>query len=65
MHKDWLGPPRFCFSLEQGNKAIYFRGTMEQKSKTESNRETKAIFGNSEHSKSLSLPTLFLESLVL
>ena len=34
---------------EQGNKAIYFRGTREQKSKTEGNRGTKAIFGNKEH----------------
>ena len=29
-----------------GNKAIYFRGTREQKSKTEGNRGTKAILGN-------------------
>ena len=28
---------------EQRNKAIYFRGTREQKSKTEGNRGTKAI----------------------
>ena len=27
---------------EQGNKAIYFRGTREQKPKTEGNRGTKA-----------------------
>ena len=33
-------------------KAIYFRGTREQKSKTESNRGTKAILGNREHRKS-------------
>ena len=37
---------------EQGNKAIYFRGTREQKSKTEGNRGTKAILGNKEHRKS-------------
>ena len=36
--QEW-GPPR-GFG-EQGNKAIYFRGTREQKSKTEGNRETK------------------------
>ena len=37
---------------EQGNKAIYFTGTREQKSKTEGNRVTKAILGNWEHKKS-------------
>ena len=31
---------------EQGNQAIYFRGTRKQKSKTEGNRGTKAFFGN-------------------
>ena len=31
---------------DQGNKAIYFRRTREQKSKTEGNRGTKAIFWN-------------------
>ena len=36
----------------RGNKAIYFRGTREQKSKTEGNRGTKAILGNREHRKS-------------
>ena len=44
------GPPR-GFG-EQGNKAIYFRGTREQKSKTIGNRGTKAILGNREHRKS-------------
>ena len=34
---------------EQGNKAIYFRGTREQKSKTKGNRGTKAILGNIEN----------------
>ena len=38
--------------VEQGNKVIYFRGTREQKSKTEVNRGTKAILGNREHRKS-------------
>ena len=37
---------------EQGNKAIYFRGTREQKSKTEGNRGTKVMSGNREHRKS-------------
>ena len=37
---------------EQGNKAIYFRRTREQKSNTEGNRYTKAILGNREHRKS-------------
>ena len=36
-------PPRG--SGEQGNKAIYLSGTREQKSRTEGNRETKAILG--------------------
>ena len=44
------GPPRGF--EEQGNKVIYFRGTREQKSKTEGNRGTKAILGNREHRKS-------------
>ena len=34
---------------EQRNKAIYIRGTREQKSKTEGNRGTKAILGNREN----------------
>ena len=38
------GPPRLF--EEQGKKAIYFRGTREQKYKTEGNRATKAILGN-------------------
>ena len=29
-----------------GNKAIYFRGTREQKSETKENKETKTIWGN-------------------
>ena len=39
--------PRRSFG-EQGNKAIYFRGSREQKSKTEGNKRTKAIWGNTE-----------------
>ena len=31
---------------EQGNQAIYFRGTRKQNSKTEGNRGRKAFFGN-------------------
>ena len=46
----WCGPPRGLG--EQGNKANYFRGTREQKSKTEGNRGTKAILGKWEHRKS-------------
>ena len=38
--------------MEQWNKAIYFRGIREQKSKTEGNRGTKGILGNREHRKS-------------
>ena len=37
---------------EQGNKAIYFRGTREQRSKIERNGETKGNLGNREHRKS-------------
>ena len=37
---------------EQGNKVICFRGTREQKSKTEGNRGTNANLGNGEHRKS-------------
>ena len=37
---------------EQGNKAIYFRGTREQTSKTEWNRGTQELLGNREHRKS-------------
>ena len=48
--KHW-GPPR-GFG-EQGNKTIYFRGTREQKSKTEGNRRTNVILGNKEHRKSI------------
>ena len=44
------GPPRGLG--EQGNKAIYFRGTRKQKSVTEGNKCTKAILGNREHRKS-------------
>ena len=40
------GPPRLFG--EQGKKAIYFRGTREQKYKTEGNGATKAILGNRE-----------------
>ena len=36
------------FFEEHGNKAIYFRGTREQKSKTEGNTGTKTILGNRE-----------------
>ena len=46
VNSQW-GPPR-GFG-EQGNKAIYFRGTREQKSQTEGSRGTKAILGNREH----------------
>ena len=49
-YSELWGPP-MGFG-EQGNKAIYFRGTREQKSKTEWNRGTKAILGNREHRKS-------------
>ena len=45
------GPPRGLG--EQGNKALYFRGTRKQKSKTEGIRGTKAILGNREHRKSI------------
>ena len=37
---------------EQGNKAVYFGGTREQKSKTEGTRGTKANLGKNEHRKS-------------
>ena len=42
-----MGPPR-GFG-EQGNNAIYFGGTREQKPKTEGNRGTKPVLGNREH----------------
>ena len=38
-----------------GNRAIYFRGTREQKSKTEGNRKIKAILGNRERRKKMIL----------
>ena len=49
-HNQRGGPPRGLG--EQGRKVIYFRGTREQKSKTEGNRGTKAVLGNREHRKS-------------
>ena len=56
-HLCYLSGERFnegeAFSVtKQGNKTIYIRGTTEQKSKTEGNRETKAVLGNREHRKS-------------
>ena len=51
----WIGAI-FCGPLrglgEQGNKVIYFRGTMEPKPKTDETRGSKAIWGNKEHKKS-------------
>ena len=37
---------------EQGNKCIYFRGTMEHRFINEGNRGTKAGLGNKEHMRS-------------
>ena len=37
---------------EQGNKCIYFRGTMEHRFINEGNRGTKAGLGNKEHRRS-------------